>query len=47
MTFLALFILATKKNQYDDLDTPPIRMLFDDKTESDDDHGLGDDQHHS
>lgn len=29
--FLALFIWSTKKGQYDDMDTPALRMLLDDK----------------
>ena len=27
---LALFIWAVRSGQYDDLDTPPVRLLFDD-----------------
>ncbi len=32
---VAAFILSVRRGQYDDLDTPPLRMLFDDdeKTE--------------
>ena len=29
--FLAAFIWMLRRGQYDDLDTPPIRMLFDDQ----------------
>ncbi|EQC47873.1 cbb3-type cytochrome oxidase assembly protein CcoS [Bacteriovorax sp. DB6_IX] len=29
--FVAFFIWATKNGQYDDLDTPAKRMLFDDE----------------
>ncbi len=29
--FLALFLWASKRGQYDDLDTPSIRMLHDDE----------------
>ena len=28
---VALFIWAVRSGQYDDLDTPPVRMLFDDE----------------
>jgi cbb3-type cytochrome oxidase maturation protein len=28
--FLFAFIVSVRKGQYDDLDTPPLRMLFDD-----------------
>jgi len=27
---LALFVWAVRSGQYDDLETPPVRMLFDD-----------------
>jgi cbb3-type cytochrome oxidase maturation protein len=30
--FLGAFILSVRRGQYDDLDTPPLRMLFDDDT---------------
>ncbi|MGE4234063.1 MAG: cbb3-type cytochrome oxidase assembly protein CcoS [Bacteriovoracia bacterium] len=30
-SFLTAFIIATKKGQFDDLDTPASRMLLDDK----------------
>ena len=29
--FLTAFILCVRRGQYDDLDTPPLRMLFDDE----------------
>jgi cbb3-type cytochrome oxidase maturation protein len=32
--FIGLFIWATKKGQYDDLDTPALRMLFDDEKDN-------------
>lgn len=28
--FLVAFLFATRRGQYDDLDTPAVRMLFDD-----------------
>lgn len=28
---LVAFILSLRRGQYDDLDTPPMRMLFDDR----------------
>ncbi len=28
--FLGAFLAATRKGQYDDLQTPPLRMLYDD-----------------
>ena len=28
---LTAFILSVRKGQFDDLDTPPLRMLFDDE----------------
>jgi cbb3-type cytochrome oxidase maturation protein len=28
--FLVAFLWAVKRGQYDDLDTPPVRVLFDD-----------------
>jgi cbb3-type cytochrome oxidase maturation protein len=28
--FLAAFLWAVNRGQYDDLDTPPVRVLFDD-----------------
>lgn len=28
--FLAAFLIATRRGQYDDLGTPAVRMLFDD-----------------
>jgi len=31
---LALFIWAVRSGQYDDLDTPAVRMLFDDAPEA-------------
>lgn len=27
---LAVFIVSVRKGQFDDLDTPPVRILFDD-----------------
>ena len=30
VAFLVFFIWAAKSGQYDDLDTPSVRMLFDD-----------------
>ncbi len=30
-SFLAWFILASKNNQFEDLDSPPRRILFDDE----------------
>jgi cbb3-type cytochrome oxidase maturation protein len=32
---VAAFIWATRKGQFDDLDTPPARMLFDDDDDQD------------
>ena len=32
-SFLAVFILASKNKQFDDLESPPRRMLFEDKAE--------------
>lgn len=32
MIFLALFIWSVKSGQFDDNETPPYRMLFDDET---------------
>lgn len=32
LIFLALFIWAVKSGQYDDNETPPYRILFDDET---------------
>lgn len=32
LVFLGLFIWAVKSGQYDDYDTPPYRILFDDDT---------------
>lgn len=29
---VALFIWAVRSGQFDDLDTPPVRILFDDET---------------
>ncbi len=29
--FLAAFVWMLRRGQYDDLDTPPVRMLFDDQ----------------
>jgi cbb3-type cytochrome oxidase maturation protein len=29
--FLTVFIICVRRGQYDDLDTPPLRMLFDDE----------------
>ena len=29
--FLTAFIFSIRRGQYDDLDTPPLRMLFDDE----------------
>lgn len=29
--FVAAFIWATRRGQFDDLETPPARMLFDDE----------------
>jgi cbb3-type cytochrome oxidase maturation protein len=31
LVFLFAFIRAVKSGQYEDLDTPPVRMLVDDK----------------
>lgn len=31
LLFLVAFILSVKKGQYDDEQSPPVRMLFDDK----------------
>ena len=33
LVFIGLFIWMTKKGQYDDLETPAVRMLFDDNNE--------------
>lgn len=33
---VALFIWAVRSGQFDDLDTPPVRILFDDETPSGD-----------
>lgn len=33
---LAAFLWAVRKGQFDDLDTPAVRMLFDDEPETDD-----------
>jgi cbb3-type cytochrome oxidase maturation protein len=33
LIFLGLFIWAVKSGQYDDYETPPYRILFDDDTE--------------
>ncbi|MEZ4229375.1 MAG: cbb3-type cytochrome oxidase assembly protein CcoS [Polyangiaceae bacterium] len=30
IAFVAAFIWATRRGQFDDLDTPPVRILFDD-----------------
>lgn len=41
--FLASFIWAVKSGQYDDTDSPAVRMLFDDATpgkKNDDDSGI-------
>ena len=35
LIFLALFIWAVKSGQYDDYETPPYRILFDDDAETD------------
>jgi cbb3-type cytochrome oxidase maturation protein len=35
LIFLALFIWAVRHKQFDDDKTPPIRMLFDDDSETD------------
>jgi cbb3-type cytochrome oxidase maturation protein len=32
LVFLGLFIWAVKSGQYDDYETPPYRILFDDDT---------------
>jgi cbb3-type cytochrome oxidase maturation protein len=32
--FVAFFVWATKNGQYDDLDTPAKRMLFDDENQT-------------
>ena len=32
--FLTAFILSVRRGQYDDLDTPPLRMLFDDEPQN-------------
>ena len=45
--FLAAFILASKKEQFEDMETPAMRMLLDDdfdnvkKKESENDKGKG------
>ena len=31
LAFIGFFVWATKSGQYDDLDTPSIRVLFDDE----------------
>ena len=31
--FLTAFILSVRRGQFDDLDTPPMRMLHDDEQE--------------
>ena len=33
LIFLALFIWAVKSGQYDDYETPPYRILFDEEAE--------------
>jgi len=33
--FLFAFIISVRRGQYDDLDTPPVRMLFDDDSPPD------------
>ena len=33
---VGVFIWATRRGQFDDLETPAVRILFDDKTESGD-----------
>ena len=33
VAFLFAFIWATRDGQFDDLDTPPLRMLLEDKTD--------------
>jgi len=35
LTFLGLYIWAVKSGQYDDKYTPSVRILFDDKKETD------------
>ncbi len=32
--FLTAFIVSVRRGQYDDLDTPPVRMLFDNEPEN-------------
>jgi cbb3-type cytochrome oxidase maturation protein len=34
LVFLGLFIWAVKSGQYDDYETPPYRILFDDDTKN-------------
>jgi cbb3-type cytochrome oxidase maturation protein len=37
-TAVALFIWAVRSGQFDDLDTPPVRILFDDEPPTGDRH---------
>jgi cbb3-type cytochrome oxidase maturation protein len=37
LVFLAAFIWAVKSGQYDDNETPPYRILFDDDTPAEED----------
>lgn len=34
-SFLVAFIMSVRRGQYDDTDTPAIRMLFDDELKND------------
>lgn len=31
LAFLLAFVWSLRRGQYDDMDTPPVRMLFDDE----------------
>lgn len=35
LAFLFAFIWSLRRGQYDDMDTPPVRMLFDDEPRAD------------
>ncbi len=39
---LLAFAWAVREGQYDDVDTPPIRILFDDEPAQRDERGCGD-----
>ncbi len=41
LIFLALFIWAVKSGQYDDNETPPYRILFDDEAVNEDRPSVG------